>query len=104
MALSKFTHNDDYKNWKQSFKQAQLTAVVKVNSTLLEFYWQLGSEIAKKQLSRTWDDGFLTQLSKDLSSEFTDIKGFSLRNLKYIRQWHHFWNAPAPIGENSLGA
>jgi len=106
MALSKLIHNEDYKNWlreiKQSFKQAQLTAAVKVNSTLLKFYWQLGSEIAKKQQSSTWGDGFLTQLSRDLSSEFTDIKGFSLRNLKYIRQWHHFWNTPEPIGQQAV--
>jgi predicted nuclease of restriction endonuclease-like (RecB) superfamily len=106
MALSKLMHNEDYKNWlrdiKHSFKQAQLSAAVKVNSTLLEFYWQLGSEIVKKQQSSSWGDGFLSQLSKDLSSEFTDIKGFSLRNLKYIRQWYHFWNATALIGQQPV--
>jgi predicted nuclease of restriction endonuclease-like (RecB) superfamily len=30
-------------------------------------------------------------LSQDLMQEFPDMKGFSVRNLKYIRQWHSFW-------------
>ncbi|QIL44570.1 DUF1016 domain-containing protein [Acidovorax sp. HDW3] len=29
------------------------------------------------------------------------MKGFSLRNLKYIRQWHVFWQA-APIGQQAV--
>jgi len=30
-------------------------------------------------------------LSQDLMQQFADMKGFSVRNLKYIRQWHSFW-------------
>jgi hypothetical protein len=43
--------NAEYKYWlkdiKQSFLQTQLKAAISVNTALLEFYWQLGSELLK---------------------------------------------------------
>ena len=33
----------------------------------------------------------MKQISKDLMCEFPDMKGFSLRNIKYIRQWYLFY-------------
>ena len=52
----------------------------------------MGSEIVEKQKNAHWGDGFLKQLSNDLMSDFPDMKGFSYRNLKFIRQWHSFYN------------
>lgn len=95
--------NAEYKNWligiKQSFLQTQLKAAVSVNSTLLEFYWQLGSEIVEKQRSSQWGDGFLNQLSHDLMTELPDVKGFSKRNLEQIRRWYRFWSEPPVIAK-----
>jgi len=93
--MTKLTQNTDYKHWlvelKQQFRQAQLKAVVKVNNELLHFYWQLGEDILMRQKTAQWGDGFLTQLSKDLMADFPEVKGFSLRNIKYIRQWVSYW-------------
>ncbi len=48
----------------------------------------------------TWGDGFLAQLSRDLMAGFPQMQGFSLRNLKYIRQWNLFYSAGGiPIGQ-----
>ncbi|MAD46344.1 MAG: hypothetical protein CMH98_15180 [Oceanospirillaceae bacterium] len=98
--------NTDYQQWlsslKLAFRQRQLKAAVAVNTQLLEFYWHLGQEIVEKQQSSTWGQGFLTQLSKDLMAEFPDIKGFSLRNLKYIRQWVSFWSHGSAIGQQAV--
>jgi len=70
----------EYKIWltelKQQFLQAQLKATVKVNETLLEFYWAFGADIVKKQKDSAWGDGFLTQLSDDLMAEFSWYKRF----------------------------
>ena len=93
--------DSNYKSWlvaiKQTFQKTQLKAVVRVNATLLEFCWQLGSEIVEKQKNTNWGDGFLKQLSKDLSVEFIDVKGFSKRNLELIRKWFIFWNNASQI-------
>lgn len=98
--------NTEYKDWlteiKQSFLQTQLKAAISVNSTLLEFYWQLGSEIVEKQRSSQWGDGFLSQLSHDLMTEFPDIKGFSKRNLWAIRQWYLFYFDDSAIVQQSV--
>lgn len=95
----------DYTHWlgelKSRFTQVQLKAAVAVNASLLQFYWELGQDIVEQQRNRQWGDGFLVQLSHDLSHEFPAIKGFSLRNLKYIRQWFLFWSEQA-IGQQAV--
>ena len=32
-------------------------------------------------------------------AEFPDMKGFSYRNLKYVRQWYQFYNEQLTIGQ-----
>ncbi len=85
-----------YRQWlsniKQRVRQSQIKATIAVNSSLIEFYWSLGADIVQKQKKSTWGSGFLQQLSKDLMSEFPDMKRFSYRNLKYIRQWYLFYS------------
>lgn len=90
------------KGIKQSFAQTQLKAAVSVNTVLLEFYWQLGAEIVDKQKSSQWGDGFLAQLSQDLSAEFPDVKGFSKRNLWAIRQWYLFYAQDLAIVQQAV--
>lgn len=96
----------NYKAWlkgiKQSFAQTQLKAAVSVNTALLEFYWQLGGEIVEKQKNSQWGEGFLTQLSQDLTAEFPDIKGFSKRNLWAIRQWYLFYSGGSAIVQQAV--
>ena len=88
--------NKAYSNWLKELKQkvrlVQIKAAVKVNSELLRFYWELGLDIVDKQKNTKWGDGFLNQLSQDLSSTFPDMKGFSKRNLELIRKWYRFWS------------
>ena len=86
----------DYKNWLHNLKgkiqQSQIKAAIQVNSELLRLYWQIGKAIAEKQAKAKWGDGFLQTLSADLCKEFPTMKGFSYRNLKFIRQWYLFYN------------
>lgn len=89
----------EYRTWltdiKRQFRQTQLKAAVRVNSELLQFYWQLGCDIIEQQRHSQWGDGFLTQLSHDLMTDFPQVKGFSKRNLEHIRRWVRFWQAAA---------
>jgi predicted nuclease of restriction endonuclease-like (RecB) superfamily len=95
----------EYRQWladlKGRFRQVQLKAAVAVNSAVLAFYWDLGADIVARQSTVAWGHGFVTQLSADLMREFPEVKGFSERNLKYIRQWREFWQA-APIGQQAV--
>lgn len=106
MAIKKLKKSTEYEDWlknlKQKVRQAQLKAAVKVNSTLLEFYWDLGIDIIERQKNTSWGSGFLKQLSKDLISEFPDIAGFSKRNLERIRRWHIFYSQENPIAPQAV--
>lgn len=88
--------NVEYKQWlidlKKRIRQSQLKAAVKVNSELISLYWSMGKDIIEKQKNSQYGDGLIKQLSKDLKAEFPDMKGFSLSNLKFIRQWYQFYN------------
>ncbi|KAA0259125.1 DUF1016 domain-containing protein [Deferribacter autotrophicus] len=92
-------YNEWIKSLKEKFRQVQLKAAVKVNSELLNFYWELGKEIAEKQKEAKWGDKLIEKLSKDLMAEFPDVKGFSKRNLEQIRRWFLFWNGYFPIAQ-----
>lgn len=98
--------NIDYTQWfsdlKKSIKSAQIKAALQVNSELLRLYWSLGKDIVEMQKSSEWGDSFLQKLSKDLSHDFPDMKGFSYRNLKSIRQWYIFYNQFNIIGQQSV--
>ena len=103
MEQKKLQSNAEYRNWlselKQKIRNTQIKAAISVNRELLEFYWELGADIVQKQQDSNWGDGFLAQLSKDLSAEFSDMKGFSRRNLELIRQWYRFWSAQEVIAK-----
>lgn len=93
---TKLSLNNDFKEWvkqvKQNIRNAQIKAALRVNNELLRLYWELGGEITKRQKTTTWGNGLLEELSRELTNEFPDMKGFSHRNLRYIKQWYLFYN------------
>ncbi len=97
----------EYKDWltalKVRIRQVQLKAAVAVNQELLKFYWELGADIVERQKNAAWGDGFLKHLSKDLRVEFPAMKGFSLSNIKYIRQWYLLYSDAGLIGQQAIG-
>ncbi|NLY28480.1 MAG: DUF1016 domain-containing protein [Alcaligenaceae bacterium] len=99
------SHQPEYSTWlgelKTRFRRVQLKAAVAVNTALLQFYWELGADMVERQQQYARGQGFVVQLSADLMREFPDVKGFSERNLKYIRQWHLFWREAA-IGQQPV--
>ena len=77
------TPHPDYRQWlvdiKGRYRHVQLKAAVAVNTAVLEFYWDLGTDILARQSNTAWGQGFLTQLSADLMNEFPGVAGFSKR-------------------------
>ena len=77
---------------KENYRKAQIKAAVRVNSGLLEFYWDMGWRIARLQSQTKWGASFFDCLSLDLKAEFPNQSGFSARNIRYICQWYGFYN------------
>lgn len=74
-------------NLKDQIRRAQVKAALAVNRELVLLYWEIGSEILTRQGQAGWGAKIIDQLAKDLKKEFPDIKGFSSRNLKYMRSF-----------------
>lgn len=70
---------------KQRIQSAQLRAATAVNMELVLLYWSIGRDILARQQAQGWGAKVIEKLSADLRHEFPEMKGFSPRNLKYMR-------------------
>jgi predicted nuclease of restriction endonuclease-like (RecB) superfamily len=90
---------------KLKIGQAQVRASVAVNQQLILLYWSIGNAIIENQNSKKWGAGVIPQLSKDLQKSFPDMKGFSERNLGYMRRFSEtypdFENLQVPLAKIS---
>ena len=73
---------------------ARLRAQRVVNAAMIELYWKIGRTILERQQSEPWGSKVLGRLADDLRREFPDMKGFSRRNLYYMRALAEAWNVP----------
>jgi predicted nuclease of restriction endonuclease-like (RecB) superfamily len=95
--MSELNHlSTDYKSLiselKLKIRSTQIKAAIAVNSTLIQFYWELGKMISEKQSQTAWGDKLFDQISKDLKIEFPEIQGLSTSNLKYCKRFYCFYN------------
>ena len=85
----------DYGRWIQSIKDrvrnAQFRAMVAVNVELMLLYWDIGRAILDCQKREGWGAKVVQRIATDLAAEFPGAKGFSLRNLKYMRAFAEAW-------------
>src|SRR5437867_1778552 len=70
---------------KQRIRSAQIKAALSVNRELILLYWQLGRAILQRQQQQGWGAKVIDRLARDLLREFPEMRGFSSRNLKYMR-------------------
>lgn len=72
---------------KKRVESSRYQAALKVNQELILLYHHIGTRILQSQTEHGWGSKVIDQLSKDLKSAFPDMKGFSTRNLKYMRKF-----------------
>src|SRR5690349_14972304 len=70
---------------KQRIRESQLRASVAVNRELVLLYWRIGRDILVRQERERWGAKVIDRLAADLKKAFPEMKGFSPRNLKYMR-------------------
>lgn len=89
-------YEKEYLDWvsdlKKRYKQSQIKAAIKVNSELIKFYWSLGRDIIKMKSESKWGSKFYEVLSKDLKENIPDSFCFSIRNLRYMKQFYELFN------------
>ncbi len=79
------------KEIKERIRSAQQRAVLAANSEMIVLYWQIGRDILSRQEQQGWGAKVVDRLADDLRREFLDMKGFSSRNLKYMRLFAETW-------------
>ena len=72
---------------KDQIRAARLKAGLAVNRELVLLYWRIGRQILEQQRLEGWGSKVIDRLSLDLMREFPEMKGFSPRNLKYMRRF-----------------
>jgi predicted nuclease of restriction endonuclease-like (RecB) superfamily len=70
---------------KAKIQQARYNASIVVNVELLKLYWDIGNTILEQQKLEGWGAKVIDRLAIDLRVEFSDFKGLSVMNLKYMR-------------------
>lgn len=87
-----------YADWLAELKSrihtAQQRAALAVNRELVLLYWQLGRDILQRQDREGWGAKVIDRLAHDLRAAFPDMKGFSPRNLRYMRAFAQAWPEP----------
>ena len=86
---------EGYADWladlKSHIHSAQQRATLAVNRELVLLYWQIGRDILTRQSVQGWGAKVIERLAHDLRVAFPDMKGFSPRNLKYMRAFAQAW-------------
>lgn len=95
MKTARHTQPQGYQIWlvqlKTQIQLAQQRAALAVNAELIGLYWQIGHDILQRQIQQGWGTSVIDTLALDLSHAFPELKGFSVRNLKYMRAFAECW-------------
>lgn len=81
--IAKNQYKEIFENIKNEILKSQYRAMQVVNKEMIFMYWHIGKIILDNS---EWGNKFIDNLSIDLKLEFPNIKGFSIRNLKYMRK------------------
>ncbi len=80
-----------YNSWLQhlfvEIDKQKLKAVMQLNAATIQHYWWMGNDIICKQKEQGWGAKIIDKLSVDLIKHYGSESGYSVRNLKYMRQF-----------------
>jgi len=79
-------------NLKQRVAKERLKSIISANSSMIVMYWDIGKSILERQQKEGWGTKVIDRMSFDLKEAFPGMKGFSPRNLKYMRKFAETWN------------
>ena len=82
------TYTPFIKQIKELIYRHQYEAMKKVNTELIQLYWEIGKESDRKQHEQGWGKSVVEILSKELQKEFPGVQGFSARNLWLMRSFY----------------
>ena len=89
---------EGYSDWLTELKQVieteRLRIIIASNAGMIMLYRVIGQRILEKQQAQGWGAKIIDRLAFDLREQFPEMKGFSPRNLKYMRAFAAAWPNP----------
>lgn len=80
---------------KQRVRATQFRAVRAANIEVLRLHWSVGRDILDRQKNEGWGARVVDQISADMRREFPGQRGWSRRNLLYMRKVAEVWPTEA---------
>jgi predicted nuclease of restriction endonuclease-like (RecB) superfamily len=89
---------------KTRIGKARVRAGLAANKELIVLYWEVGKLIAARQEDEGWGSAVIEHLSRDIRHEFSDLRGFSPRNIWRMRAFYLAYTQevtklPQPVAE-----
>ena len=81
----------------EKIESSRVRFAIQINTGMIELYWDIGNEILQRQQNEGWGAKVIDRLSKELKETFTEMSGFSPRNLKYMRKLAENWSDGAIV-------
>ena len=89
--ISTIIDTRQYQQWLDGLiaeiDRQRLKAAMDLNAAALQHYWWLGKGILNKQQEQGWGAKVVDMLADDLQKRYGKDSGYSVRNLKYMRQF-----------------
>ena len=100
------TYRELIERLKRRIRESQARAARAVNTELVMLYWSIGREIVEEQQTSGWGDDIVGRIAQDLAADIGSPRGFSRRNLFYMRRFAALWpereKVPSADGTNRL--
>lgn len=72
---------------KRRIERERLRVVLSANSAMVLLYWDIGRVILDRQQREGWGARVIDRLATDLRRDFLEMRGFSPRNLLFMRSF-----------------
>ncbi len=66
-------------------------AISAASRELLTSYWSIGGMLVERESAEGWGTRVVDRLSTDIRTQFPDLRGFSPRNLRYMKSFAQAW-------------
>ena len=83
------TYNEVINDIKRDISNTKLDIMISANISLVNLYFRIGKVLYDNS---TWGNKFLDKLAYELKITYPNQKGFSIRNLKYMKTFYSEYN------------
>jgi predicted nuclease of restriction endonuclease-like (RecB) superfamily len=82
---------------RQRIRESQARAARTLNRELVLLYWSIGRDILAQQQASDWGDNVVGRIARDLAADTGSPRGFTRRNLFYMRRFAELWPDPEKV-------